>query len=722
MFKDIRKRSKEYENLSTRFETDLELAREFAKIRGQREGIAFGKSYGLSWDEVIMLGEIAKKYVYRASTNNYTLKVSTRETSEVLNVSECGASKYYRDLMEGGEDSFGREDLMALYAEAIMAPVDYRKKVSTVIAASQVIPPQMRHNVAPIINTCEKLDENKITSQAEAVKLLANELIGHDSNVPLMLNYIESAPSACMISLPNGYLDKVEREKSLIVAKKPVFKVPDENKVQEVASVTLYDSMNVGGFSSKCNGNAFFMRHIYGIRFRSDMMKYVSFLTDLRVSENITVVHLHHKDTKYAIGLMNMYPNIKVVIKGSGTIESTGALSVMTKSDMIKNCKTETVLGVFIKVRKYSKPNKKEDLCGYAREQDKPIRISVMQYKHYFRYIDPHVMVDEQVYRQTINTGSGTCIESNIGECLSRKQMWYRMAVAMIHRQTLPWHLTPLFRMQPNWYPKLKEIYSLAVTDRIVEAINVSGFITFAHDNEDPDFLKFLKDSCGYENGIMKSGVPKVLNLSDVTNNNNSASRYRDSNNNSNNSNNNNRNNNNNSSSRSNNNSNSNKSRDNNNDYSDNNNNRHRGDYSHEDERKRRYKDDNNDNRNNASRNVSSMSNRVVRDNDYAGHESSVSNNNTSRNNNNANNNRRNNNNSNNSNNNNSNKTHGSRWQDDNDDNDHGDDYDGVSEDDDNSSEDREDNDNSNNEQKGSSSENRQIEKKDSLVSQFFDV
>jgi len=377
----------------------------------------------------------------------------------------------------------------------MMMPVDYKKEVSVVLQPNKMVPEPLHHKIAPVLNTVRILDDAQVTTHVDAVKIVADELLDADSNLALMLNYVESAPEDCKIIVDPKSVKEAEEKGKLLIVKTPSFRAPSSKNISVGSSIAMYNALCAGGFSASCAGNAFLLRHVYGVRFRADMMKYISFLTDFHIAEGITTIHLHNKDTKYAIGLMNMYPKLKVVVKGTGTVKDAGLLSIATKNDMYKSCKLDNVIGVFIKARKYSKPEKKADICEYAQIQDQPVREMVCQYKNYFRYMDPRAMMKDGKYRQTINTASNLCIESNIGPCHNYDTMWYRMAVALMHRQLLPWHLKPLVNTYPDWYPALHPRYSFIATKNIVEAIEISGFMSFTQESNDADFIQYINEA-----------------------------------------------------------------------------------------------------------------------------------------------------------------------------------------------------------------------------------
>jgi hypothetical protein len=521
MFQNLFRASGNYEKVVSAYKSDKAVLKELMTINTMPKYRELSVKYSVSIQEIIQLSAAARAYHTRITQADYVVAVEPLEPREktgvTFKVTQDEEITYSRNMFSGPEKAMGFTQGATAVAEAMVSMMNITPTSVTPVATNPAVFKTSTPNANNLVGVCDVLEKEKSFTSESAVAVIVNELQNVQSNVPLNVAYIMSAPVD--VKMP----DNKEKIKFAETNNVPMLPSTAQCVVKEKPSygpeqsIAVYTRLVSGSHSRSGHIGAYMARHVYGFKVRPDMVRYIDFLSDFRLLEGIKTIHLYTKDIKYAVGLINMYPHISVVMRGKVDMPEKNRLSIMRAETMRKCAGDESVMGVWVKVERYSQPSKTVSVQLHTQSCDKHRLVQMMQYKHYFRYIDPYAMLEDRKYLVSVGSGRAQVIETNVGESDTYSLAWFKVASMMIHRHYLPWHLRAMINFC-DWFPLPKKKYDFSISRKVAEAMVIGGFLQFISSGEDSDMDSIYKSLVTQKSGVkqMDTTVVTVYNNSNV--------------------------------------------------------------------------------------------------------------------------------------------------------------------------------------------------------------
>lgn len=436
------------------------------------------KEHSISAADFITLRAYASQVNIKSNTNSYQIRVESGDNDKegTYTVYDEPVGKRYVNGMWMRVDEDVEYRHLVLNTAARINALVVPGPVVTPVQSSASVPATYQHDVVPLMVVCETLNNNNITTSDAITKTLNKEIMEKTSNETLIDNFIKAAPQSFK-PLP------MERENLKAVTTVKTFELMPKmkNEIKEKVITTMARTP----YPKNAPISEFNNAHVFGVPFPKSVYKYVGLAYDCDVPDDITDIHIHSSDIKYALAMSNKYKDKRVTYISSVPVGEDKAMIRGRRQEQMF-AENEKAMGIFIN---YVVPPAKKDGDPFidGRVIDKWDFEYTKHYSHWFRYCSIFAALPKMSYKPSFDTRTGKVCQSSHGEkfYLPYDELLSAMMAILVHRYIYVWYGLPLVCKVKCFKPLHGFEASLVMTKEAAKSLLGKAFLSFVNENDD---------------------------------------------------------------------------------------------------------------------------------------------------------------------------------------------------------------------------------------------
>jgi hypothetical protein len=481
-FLQLNKESENYKNLVERAKSDNVFCTEFLREMNTTDLAKYAASLGVSMVDIVKARTSVQNYKNTTKALDFEIKIEKLPSKTEQDVKGRG---FYKAEYTGGVYEFFQRaiqskdkdpDLMDMIRKCsggLAAMLDIEEGVAKPVSMAAHTPSQITIVKEPLAAVASVVTDKKIKNRDGLVEFIHSEWERKETNL-IVAEYFQKLA-------PPKWKGKIACIGGKYLVVPPVYEAKVNAPIE--AAESICQAMSRGIIPSSSAMAKFCDDHVYGVKIPNDVRRYVDFLTDLQIPKDVTTLHLHTGDAKYAVGLYHMYPKLNLVMKGKMKLEASDKskikISYDTEMNMLDGGSDNTVMGIFFDFNKVSH-GKQEDYIKTCIDSNDEVAKKCAKYKYYFRYNFVFaVNKEKKLYRVSCGGRDLRVVETNVNPMLSGKEVIVHTSLVVVHYLGYPFICKPLV-MCLNSIPDLREHYSLKIDKKLANTMYETGFITFA--------------------------------------------------------------------------------------------------------------------------------------------------------------------------------------------------------------------------------------------------
>jgi len=421
-----------------------------------RQQIALAKKLEITINDLTMI----KKELRQTRTHSLSegLDATVEQTGQKTHVKMYSEEMHiYGALLSRG----GKFDGIAVRERAVATFMDMLNITKEGVAPAPIatVKDQALVKIEPIVDVAIGLSEKEITTKPEVREQLMFNFEHSASSKALSKVIIDTAPAMAPMEIAKFEVPDSKGKNRQVSL--PVPSDVDEMKYDKnVATKVLYKA-NQLSYPRTTGIHHTAARHVHGIPFAPHHRKYVEFVTDVYIPQDVKQVHLYSSDVVYAITLHNAYPELKISIVGKHTMQETDVyLNYISKHKAkTERNKDKNIMGIWPVVEDKTQPNKKEK-ADQILARNRESSVLFRKYKYAFRPLNVHAMEPTGKYFLSLQVRNAIVIDGcGRGQEFDTDTMKIKVAQGVTHSYCFPFSWKTLYQTTEG-YPTLLKHYS----------------------------------------------------------------------------------------------------------------------------------------------------------------------------------------------------------------------------------------------------------------------